>query len=77
LAAEAAEGSVHLKPSSERLATLLGVSIAYVNAARRLSNEERRAVERGERPLITPRSADAAIDAAIAAMVKRVGAERV
>ena len=77
LAARIAEAAVQPEFSSQALARLFDVSVTYVNAARRLSEAERRSVEAHERPLLEPRPIDATVDGTVAALVRRVGAARV
>jgi hypothetical protein len=52
LGASIAEGTLEARFSNERLAVALGISTTAINAAVRLSAEERQKVRMGERPLI-------------------------
>jgi hypothetical protein len=50
LAADVLDGTVRLNPSQKQLADLFGVSIPYIQAARRLSAGKRTAILRGWDP---------------------------
>jgi hypothetical protein len=56
IGAEILAGEHDLRPTKKLLATAIGCSVAYLQAAQKLSPAERLAVRRGERPLILPRA---------------------
>jgi hypothetical protein len=54
IGAEILAGEHDLRPTKKLLATAIGCSVAYLQAAQKLSPAERQAVRRGERPLVLP-----------------------
>jgi hypothetical protein len=79
LAAEIVEGSVTLSDLSARqLAAVVGVSVAYVAAALKLTPAQRDAVRRGQRPLVEPhvRLAPLTAQARLEQIVAEIGADK-
>jgi len=82
LSAEILAGECALKPTVKLVAAALGTSVAYVQAAKKLTPNQRQAVRTGLRPLIVPHAAPAmpvptappvSVERLLASIVDKIG----